>query len=157
MVTQQQQVLAGRPVTISIPRLAVEAPVDPMGVMSNGDMEAPDGAVRTGWYKLGPNPGNAGSAVIAGHFGRWKNGEASVFDNLHTLQAGDKVVVHDDTGAIITFKVREMRVFGRDDNAETIFTSNDGKAHLNLITCQGTWEAAKKTYSDRLVVFTDKE
>jgi len=157
VATQEQKAFAGAPVSIQVPRIAVDAPIDPMGVLPNGDMQAPEGAVRTGWYKLGPHPGNEGSAVIAGHFGRWKNGEASVFDDLHTLQPGDKVMVRDDAGAIITFVVRQTRVFGRDDDAKAIFVSNDGKAHLNLITCQGTWEASKKTYSDRLVVFTDRE
>jgi LPXTG-site transpeptidase (sortase) family protein len=154
---QEQHVLAGVPVSLMIPGIGVDAPVDQMGIMPNGDMEAPTGAVHTGWYKLGPHPGNVGSAVIAGHFGRWKNGDPSVFDNLHTLKPGDKVMIRDDAGATTTFVVRASRTFGRDDDAKTIFTSNDGKAHLNLITCQGKWNESRKTYSDRLVVFTDKQ
>ena len=153
---QSAQAHAGVPVAISVPSLAVNAPVDPMGIAANGDMESPTVAARTGWYKLGPRPGSVGSAVIAGHFGRWNSGEPSVFDNLHKLRPGDVVTVQDEAGIDAAFIVRETRIFGRDDDATAIFTSTDGKAHLNLITCHGKWDAAKKTYSDRLVVFTDK-
>jgi hypothetical protein len=37
-----------------------------------------------------------------------------------------------------------------------VFASNDGGAHLNLITCAGEWNKGKKSYSERLVVFADK-
>jgi len=35
--------------------------------------------------------------------------------------------------------------------------TNDGLAHLNLITCIGVWEQITQGYSQRLVVFTDRE
>jgi len=35
--------------------------------------------------------------------------------------------------------------------------SNDGKAHLNLITCAGVWDEVEKSHSSRLVVFADME
>lgn len=37
-----------------------------------------------------------------------------------------------------------------------IFTSKDGKAHLNLITCGGVWNKLTKHYPDRLVIFTER-
>lgn len=37
-----------------------------------------------------------------------------------------------------------------------VFTSTDGKAHLNLITCFGSWDTDAKQYTDRFVIFTDK-
>ena len=140
-----------------VPSIATDAPIDQMGLLPNGDMEAPTGGVNTGWYKLGSRPGDVGSAVIAGHFGRWKNGEASVFDRLRDLKKGEKVIVRDDAGATVTFAVRETRTLGREDDASAVFTSGDSKAHLNLITCQGMWDESQKTYSERLVVFTDRE
>ncbi|MFZ2299818.1 MAG: class F sortase [Candidatus Moraniibacteriota bacterium] len=53
--------------------------------------------------------------------------------------------------------VRESRSFDPDADALDVFSSDDGKAHLNLITCEGVWDKASKRYSKRLVVFTDKE
>jgi hypothetical protein len=53
--------------------------------------------------------------------------------------------------------VRGMQTYDQNGNAGGVFSSSDGLAHLNLITCEGTWNAAEKSYSNRLVVFTDKE
>ncbi len=64
--------------------------------------------------------------------------------------------VQDEKGITTVFVVRELRQYGQNENDGSVFISSDGKAHLNLITCEGVWSAAKKSYSDRLVVFTDK-
>lgn len=152
-----QSIEAGLPVRLKIPSIGIDAPISAMEIDGNGDMEAPTGAKDTGWYKLGPRPGDIGSAVIAGHYGRWKNGDASVFDTLNTLKKGDHIYVQDDKGTMVTFIVRESRMLKRDDNSKSVFTSNDKKAHLNLITCQGTWSESEGTYSDRLIVFADMQ
>jgi hypothetical protein len=57
---------------------------------------------------------------------------------------------------IISFVVRESRKYDSDVDAPEVFMSQDGKPHLNLITCSGTWNETKQTYSHRLVIFTDK-
>jgi LPXTG-site transpeptidase (sortase) family protein len=147
----------GFPISLRIPKIGVDAPIKLMGVTSEGDMEAPKAPQDTGWYKFGPRPGDIGSAVIAGHFGPWKTGGTSAFDDLHELEAGDRIYIEDEEGAVIIFVVRESRSFGENDDASSVFTSNDGKAHLNLITCEGVWNKARKSYSNRLIVFTDKE
>jgi hypothetical protein len=41
----------------------------------------------------------------------------------------------------------------KDAPKEKIFAQND-MARLNLITCDGTWVKADKTYDERLVVYT---
>jgi LPXTG-site transpeptidase (sortase) family protein len=146
---------AAVPVRLKVPAAGVDAPVIAVGLASNGDMQAPSGAHDTAWYKLGPYPGNAGTAVIAGHHGRWQNGDGSVFDSLHDLKAGAKLYTLDQKGHTSSFTVRGSRLFGRDDDARAVFTSPDTKAHLNLITCQGVWNTEAKTYTDRLVVFSD--
>lgn len=53
--------------------------------------------------------------------------------------------------------VRELRTYGPKDDVTNVFNSSDGQAHLNLITCEGIWDKASKSYSKRLVIFTDKE
>lgn len=116
----------------------------------------PKGPVNVAWFNLGPRPGGNGSAVIAGHYG-WKNNIPAVFDNLHKLRKGDKIYIEDDKGSVISFVVREIRIYGKDGDASGVFYSSDGKAHLNLVTCTGIWNKAEKTRSDRLIVFTDKE
>jgi LPXTG-site transpeptidase (sortase) family protein len=94
--------------------------------------------------------------VIDGHFG-WRDGLPAVFDNLHKLQKGDKLYVEDKKGLTVTFVVSKLQTFGQDESAPNVFISNDKKAHLNLITCHGIWDNAQRSYSNRLVVFADKE
>jgi LPXTG-site transpeptidase (sortase) family protein len=118
-------------------------------------MDIKNDPTQVAWYEFGPRPGEKGSAVIAGHYG-WTYGKGSVFNNLHDLKKGDKVLVTDNQDSIITFIVSGSRNFDPDADASSVFYSNDNKPHLNLITCDGTWVDSKKTYSDRLVIFTDK-
>jgi len=141
---------------ITIPKIGVNAPIDLMGLTADGAMEAPVGGANAGWYKYGPLPGEVGNAVISGHYGPWKNGDGSVFDDLNKLQPGDEIHVEDTAGAIITFKVRAIEMYELDADATNVFTSTDGKAHLNIVTCQGKWNSFTKTFSHRLIVFADK-
>jgi len=137
---------------LRIPAIKVDAAVTGVGLDGQGDMEDPDTPEVVGWYKNGPRPGQAGSAVVAGHYG-WRGGQAAAFDNLRQLKAGDKVIV-EDKGVDNTFVVRESRVYDPEAKVPEVFNRQDGQ-HLNLITCQGRWDNAKQSYSERLVVFTD--
>lgn len=147
----------GLPMRLKIPRINVDAPIKSVGITSQGAMDAPKGPTDTVWFNLGPRPGESGSAVIAGHFGPWKNGKGSVFDNLYKLKKGDKLYIKDEKGIMITFVVRESRKYNPNADASDVFGSSDDKAHLNLITCEGVWDKIRKTYSNRLIVFTDRE
>lgn len=155
-LSNQEQANVGLPVRLKIPSINVDAPVEYVGLISDGAMDIPKGTNEVAWFNLGARPGENGSAVIAGHNG-WENNIPAVFDNLHKLRKGDKISVEDEKGAIITFVVREIRTYGKDETASDVFVSSDGKAHLNLITCTGVWNKAEKTRSERLIVFTDKE
>jgi len=144
------------PTRLIIPAIKVNASVEYLGVTAGGEMDVPKGPDDVAWFDLGPRPGEVGSAVIAGHEG-WKNNIPAVFDNLFKLKIGDKISVIDDTGTTTIFIVTEVGTYDQSGDATNVFSSNDGKAHLNLITCEGTWNAAEKSYSNRLVIFTDKE
>jgi len=146
----------GVPVRLKIPKIKVDAPVQPVGLTKTGSMDAPKTPPLAGWFDLGSRPGEQGSAVIDGHFG-WKDGIPAVFDDLGKLQVGDKIYVEDKNGATRTFVVRRLKTYGENQNAADVFSSNDGVAHLNLITCGGKWNSSTQSYSDRLVVFADME
>ena len=152
---KQAQASVGLPARLEIPKIKVDAALDYVGVTSKGELGVPAGPTNAAWYDQGPSPGQTGNAVIDGHFG-YKNHIPAVFDNLHMLQKGDKLYVKDIKGLTTTFVVRQLRTYGPNDYAPAIFRSSDGKAHLNLITCQGDWNQAQKSYSTRLVVFADK-
>lgn len=144
------------PIRLKIPKINVDAAIEDVGVAPDGTMGVPKGPADAAWYKLGPHPGELGSAVIAGHSG-WKNNIRAVFDNLNKLQKGDKIYVIDEKGEVVIFVVREIRKYDLNANAEDVFNSNDGKSHLNLITCEGIWNEKEKGRPSRLIIFTDRE
>lgn len=156
VLPKQEQARFGLPMRLKIPNINVDAPIEYAGLTRDGAMGAPKERADVAWFNLGPRPGEIGDAVFAGHFG-WKNAKASAFDNLYKLHKGDSLYVEDDKGAIIAFVVRESRKYDPHADASDVFGAHDGKPHLNLITCKGVWNKVSKSYSERLVVFTDKE
>lgn len=151
-----EKLVYGRPTRLKIPAIKVDAIVEDTGVLANGEMGAPAGPDDVAWFKFGPHPGETGSAVIDGHYG-WKDSLPAVFDRLKELKAGDKLTIEDDKGLIATFVVREIREYDPKADATDVFISKDGKAHLNLVTCDGPWNRNTASRPNRIVVFTDKE
>ncbi|MFA6447281.1 MAG: class F sortase [Patescibacteria group bacterium] len=152
---QLKTAATGLPVRILIPKIRVNALINQVGLVADGSMGVPKLPRDTAWYKLGPKPGEAGSAVISGHV-NWLYGAKGSFEYLKVLKPGDKIVVQNDKGESISFVVRTSRTLDREANATDVFYSYDGKAHLNLVTCAGAWDKTAKAYSKRLVVFADK-
>lgn len=145
---------AGLPVRLQIPIIGVNSAVEDALITKDGRMDVPAGSVNVAWFALGPHPGQRGSAVIGGHFGI--NGNVSfVFYRLNELKVGDKVYILNDKGDTLAFQVRSIKSFDRNADATTVFTSDDGLAHLNLITCEGIWNQVNGNYPQRLVVFAD--
>ena len=141
---------------LKIPILSINSVIGYVGLTSLGAMDAPNGPNEVVLFDPGPNPGEEGSAVIAGHYG-WKNGIPAIFDNLNKLKEGDKIYVENEKGIIITFVVKKVVLYDENDDTSKIFLSDDGKSHLNLITCGGKYNKITKSYSNRLVVFSDKK
>ncbi len=146
----------GLPVRLKIPKLKVNAAIEYVGINSKGEMGAPKIPRNAAWFSLGARPGEMGSAVIAGHV-NWYNGATAVFANLSKLKPGNKIIIQDDKGNIISFVVRKVHAYGVKEDASEVFDAADDLAHLNLITCVGVWDKKAKQYSKRLVVFADRE
>lgn len=151
-----EPVRSGFPVRLKIPKINLDAVFEYVGLTPDGAMDTPKNPVKAAWYNIGPRPGEKGSAVVAGHYGI-KDGKSSVFDDLYKLRKGDKIYIEDEKGVMIVFAVRESRRYDPNADAADVFDSKDGKSHLNLITCEGNWNKVLKSYSTRLVVFSDKE
>ncbi|MDP1624835.1 MAG: class F sortase [bacterium] len=145
---------AGIPVHLSIPKIGVDTKIEQVGITPQGALDAPYGPRTAGWFYLGPRPGEIGSAVIDGHAG-FKGGIPAIFDDLDKLVPGDMIYVEDEDGNVIPFIVRTSTMYGEHDPTAEVFNSTDGKAHLNLITCEGIWNKETKSYSHRLVVMAD--
>jgi len=143
------------PMRLEIPSIRLSARIESVGLTPQGDVGVPKGPVDVAWFNLSPRPGDKGSAVISGHYG-WKDGIAAAFDSLSALRIGDELYVVNGKGATTTFIVRAIRSYDQNANAPEVFSSTDGKAHLNLITCEGIWSGLLQSYAKRLVVFTDR-
>ncbi len=157
---------SGMPLQLRIPKIEVDAPFEPVGVLSDGSMGVPKRPERVGWYAFGPRPGEKGSAVVAGHRG-WRSGEA-VFDRLNELLPGDTILVADADNKWHTFIVRGSKLFDPQQETEEVFgrwpagtaaghgSTGSSGAFLNLITCEGEWDRTAKQYTKRLVVFAER-
>lgn len=144
------------PVTIIIPKLQIQTAVEPVGVTETGNMDVPKNAENVAWYQWGPKPSEPGNSVFAGHFDT-PTGKPAIFYKLGTLETGDKIVVISENAVRSTFVVTEKATIPVDQFPnEHVFKNKPGK-NLNLITCGGIWDVKKKTYTDRIVVYTTLE
>ncbi|MDO8557329.1 MAG: sortase [Candidatus Jorgensenbacteria bacterium] len=151
-------IIDGSPVRLKIPKLNIDAGFQYNGLKSDGTMEIPNNVTDVGWFTGSPRPGEKGSSIVTGHVAQIRGGimtKPGVFSNLSELKIGDKLYVLNDKGESIAFVVRESRVYDPTADATDIFTPGDGGIHLNLITCEGSWNPEKLSYTQRLVVFTD--
>ena len=143
------------PVRLLIPAIGVNAAIETVGVIPNGDLAVPaqDPWVDVGWYASGSLPGERGSAVIDGHLDR-PGGYPAVFWRLRDLQTGDEVRVIDAVGRTLHFHVTGIAVYSPQDAPIQEIFGNDGGTFLNLITCAGDWIPSQHQTTLRLVVYT---
>jgi LPXTG-site transpeptidase (sortase) family protein len=134
------------PVSLSIPSIGLNDPIQKMGVLKNGELAVPSGSTNNvGWYAAGTLPGQIGSAVLDAHV-------FAAFKNLHSLSAGDDIYVTDADGTVLHFKVETTEVFKLGNlSANYLFSRTDAK-RLTLITCAGQLTPDHSTYTHRLVV-----
>jgi sortase (surface protein transpeptidase) len=153
-VTPTPAVVA-HPVRLLIPAIGVDAFIEQLGVQASGDLATPTQNPWTdvGWYKMGPRPGEKGSAVIDGHLDR-PGGYPAVFWYLRNMQVGNKVMVVMSNGKTINFRATQIAYYTpQAAPIQEIFGNNSG-TYLNLITCAGDWIPSQHQTTLRLVVYT---
>lgn len=148
-------VVANVPAQLVIPSIGLNAPVENVGIQSNGDLGTPQQHPweGVGWYNNGPRPGQAGSAVLDGHLDR-PGGYPAVFWNLGKVQVGDMVQIIDASGKTLNFRVTRTAAYPPQDAPLQEIFGDAGGTYLNLITCAGTWIASEHQTTLRLVVYT---
>ncbi|SDJ33895.1 class F sortase [Nonomuraea jiangxiensis] len=139
------------PVRLRIPAIGVSTRVIPLRLDKKGGLVAPKQFDRVGWNKAGPEPGETGVAVIAGHVDS-ATGPA-VFYRLRQLRKGDRVHVDRADGGTATFVVGRLARYpkNRIPNKE-VYSSGKG-TQLRLITCGGTFDRSRRSYRDNVIVF----
>jgi sortase (surface protein transpeptidase) len=142
------------PVAVSIPRIGVRSKLVELRLKKNGEMEVPAPA-DVGWYSRGPSPGALGPAVIAGHV-TW-NGAPEVFYHLRAMRDGDHVSVTRKDGRTAVFTVTRVAQFSKSRFPTGEVYGAIDHAGLRLITCGGTYDAARSKYLDNVIVFARLE
>ncbi|MGY1723948.1 class F sortase [Blastococcus sp. SYSU DS0533] len=142
------------PVRIEAPALGVTAPVEPVGTAGDGQMALPEDVARVGWYRFGPEPGEAGNAVIAGHVDDREQGPGALFP-LRTADPGEELTVTDAAGESTRWRVVSREVIEKDVlPLEEIFR-RDGPPRLVVITCGGPFLPEFRSYRDNVVVVAE--
>jgi Sortase domain len=144
-----------QPVHLSVPTLGINAPIEQVGTLPNGDMATPtqNPWEDSGWYNGGPHPGERGSAVIDGHLDR-PGGFPAVFWYLRNIHVGDAVFATQKDGKQLRFHVTRIAYYDpQEAPLQDIFGNRSG-IYLNLITCAGDWIPDQHQTTLRLVVYT---
>jgi hypothetical protein len=140
------------PVRLRLPIINVDAPVESVGLGSDGAMGVPSGPDKVAWYNLGAVPGNLGNAVIDGHVDS-RTGPA-VFWDVRKLNPGDTVEVTLSDGRNLTFDVKQVVRYAENDAPIDQIFGPSTEPNLNLITCGGYFDHTTRKYDQRLVVYT---
>ncbi len=143
------------PLLIRIPSVAITARLEPLGLTTDGALDAPVSPADAGWYEGGPRPGAPGNAVVVGHSG-WRDDIPAAFDNLKNLEPDELIYIDTRLGTTEAFIVRSWRFLAENESTKSIFVQTGETARLRLITCSGDWDERTKSYSRRLIVFADK-
>ncbi len=143
------------PVRLVIPSIGVNAPVETVGILNNGDLATPTHSPWTdvGWFVSGTQPGGQGSAVIDGHLDR-PGGYPAVFWKLRDMQVGERVMVVSASGKTLNFEVTRVAFYAPQAAPIQAIFGNSGGAYLNLITCAGDWIPSQHQTTLRQVVYT---
>jgi hypothetical protein len=141
------------PVQIRIPAIGVRADVTRLGLNADSTVEVPSDPDDTGWYKLGPSPGQVGSSVILGHVDSTSG--PAVFISLRYLSYGDRVVVRLADGVRAHFRVTKVATYPNAEfPAQKVYGPNGSASELHLVTCGGSYDSSAGGYQSNVVVYT---
>ena len=143
-----------RPRWIRIPAIGLSAPVIPIGLNKDRTIQVPQDFGKSGWYRLGPKPGERGPAVIVGHVDS-KTGPAA-FYRLRELKPGNRIVIRRADGSIVRFRVNGLERWPKAEfPTRRVYGPTRGSV-LRLVTCSGNFDASAGHYVDNTIVFAGR-
>lgn len=140
------------PVSLRIPAIGVAVSLSQLGLNADGTVQVPTDFARPGWFRLGPSPGQIGSAVILGHVDSYRG--PAVFFRLRSLHPGDHVEVSLANGMSATFVVSTVASYPKDQFPSNAVYGSHGYRALQLVTCGGTFDTRTRSYLSNVVVYT---
>lgn len=143
-----------RPTHIDIADLGVHAEVGEVGLETDGSIEVPDlsSPDLTGWFNLGPSPGEVGPAAIVGHVDSRRSG-AAVFYPLGGTTTGTRIEVTRSDGTVAVFTVDLVESYDKETFPYDAVFADTGYPTLRLITCGGSFDDRRGSYTHNIVVY----
>ncbi len=143
-----------RPVELDIPAIGVHTPLSLLGLNRDGTVAVPPLGSRApaGWYRYLSSPGEVGPAVILGHVDSARDGPA-VFYRLGELRPGDRITVTRQDRTQVRFVVTGAISVPKRDFPSGAVYGPVGYPALRLVTCGGSFDPARHSYRDNVIVF----
>ncbi len=151
----QYSVPPNHPRELIVQKLGINANIVPISTLKDGSLDAPKTAWDVGWYEQSALPGAGNGALfIDGHVND-AVGTPGIFYKLNTLTAGDTITIEKGDHASINYTVRavDQRLIADIDMSQVLRPFVPGKEGLNLMTCGGVYDAARRTYDDRVIIY----
>lgn len=141
------------PAEIRIPAINAKSTLVPVGLRPDKSMDVPSvhKPEQAAWFEPGPEPGQAGPAVIVGHVDG--DGKPGVFHELAKLKDGDVIEVVREDGQELRFEVFQVTNAPKDVFPVQAVFGYTEKPELRLVTCGGSFDKAAHSYRDNTLVF----
>ncbi|MEU2063372.1 class F sortase [Streptomyces sp. NPDC013455] len=141
-----------RPTTLRVPSLGVDAPVIPLRLDRNRELETPpvDRPKLVGWYQGGPTPGEPGTAIAVGH--RDTRTGPAVFAGLAQVRRGRRIEVARADGRTAVYSVDRVKVYDKAGFPDKEVYGPTGRPELRVLTCGGLF-SRRTGYTSNVVVF----
>ncbi|MHB8329033.1 MAG: class F sortase [Acidimicrobiales bacterium] len=140
------------PVTLRIPAIGLAVSVSELGLNADGTVQVPTNFQEPGWFRLGPSPGQVGSAVILGHVDSYQG--PAVFFQLRSLLPGDRVDVTLADGVVAHFVVDTVAMYPKGKFPARQVYASHGYGALQLVTCGGVFDTTTRSYLSNVVAYT---
>lgn len=147
------------PSRILMSRPDVDARVEPVDVLPDGNLVIPEDVRTVGWWRSGAAPGSpVGTVVLAGHVDSATAGPGALF-HLDQAPVGSRITLR-GTNPTAAQDTQVYEVVGRRRYAKAALPAAalfaQGRTpRLVVITCGGEFDPVTRHYTDNVVVFAE--
>ena len=142
--------VAGLPVRLLLPSIAVDADVEALDLNDDLTMPVPQVAWLAAWYSYSARAGAPGNVVLAGHRD-WQR-QRGVFYDLGDVQEGDEVWLQDAPGNWYLYTVVWSINVEADTAPVAAIAGRTDTPSVTLITCAGAFDRATGRYREHRIV-----
>jgi sortase (surface protein transpeptidase) len=112
-------------------------------------VEVPLDPTLVGWFRLGAQPGEPGTALFFGH--RARHG---AFWHVPDMKKGTVIRVRGRNGVTTIWKISSLQTISKNELPQTLFQI-DGPPRLALVTCGGDFDYRLRHFRDNVIAWAD--